>query len=73
MQTSSIGSFQFDQIPPGHYALTFGPELDERLDGEPRPRLRVDLQEDIYGYILGVGCPPGSQREHPRVTPIVDP
>jgi hypothetical protein len=55
--TTAAGSFQFDRMTPGVYLMTVTPERADSGSKEDTTTLEVDLTEDVFGYILRLGCP----------------
>ncbi len=50
VQTSRVGGFQFDEIPPGPYELVYVPE------GQAARRWQIDLAQDVAGYLIRLDC-----------------
>ncbi len=50
VQTSRVGGFQFDEIPPGPYELVYAPE------GQAARRWQIDLAQDVAGYLIRLDC-----------------
>lgn len=58
VETSSRGGFQLDEIPPGLYELRLDPaSLDPAFGVEETLRWKIDLTDDVAGYVIGINCP----------------
>jgi len=66
VMTSSVGGFQIDRVPPGIYELSLDPDVAETSF----PLLRVDLSEEIFGYVVKLGCPDSPGDADERITPV---
>lgn len=54
--TSSLGAFEFDQVPPGQYDLVIDPATVPQIAPENLQRRSVDLVADVLGYVVKLGC-----------------
>ncbi len=58
VETSPLGSFQIDEIPPGVYSLTLDAGTGSpRASGFSSP-VRIDQSEDVRGYVIRRPCDP---------------
>ncbi|MEW6367586.1 MAG: hypothetical protein AB1714_23395 [Acidobacteriota bacterium] len=57
-ETDYLGGFQFENIPPGVYEVSIDPAT---LNGGIAPATplvwRVDLTQDLAGYVIRINCP----------------
>jgi hypothetical protein len=66
VETSLLGAFEIDEIPPGVYTLTVDAGSAGLPDEEaPRP-LRLDLRDDVLGLVVRIGC----GADPPRATTV---
>ncbi len=56
--TSNVGSFQFDEIPPGIYEFEIDPaSVPAGITPEMLPKPRIDLTQDVLAYVVRINCP----------------
>ena len=68
VKTTNNGGFLFDRVPPGTYRLELEPDPEGGMElHDPLPVFRVDLTDDIFGYVLKLDCSPTERDRHPRV------
>lgn len=62
VETSPLGAFEMDEIPPGVYTL----EIEAGAGGRTAPTLpqplSIDLRDDVLGFVLRLGCDPEPPR-----------
>lgn len=56
VETSPLGAFEVDEIPPGVYMLTVEGGVAGRPVPPPQQPLSIDLREDVLGLVIRLGC-----------------
>ena len=57
LATSSAGGFNTDEVPPGEYdVIVDADSVAQYVTADRIPVLRVDLRQDVAGYVIRLGC-----------------